>query len=178
MTQPITRREALALAGAGAAGLVYPRLFAEAGERRRGIERAGLFEWGGRNQRGDWEFDAKRPGWPLPIHPLMAKHGVTIFFQGHDHVFVRQQLDGVVYQTLPEPADPNYALYNKDAYRTGDMLPNSGRVRVTVSPEKVRVEYVRSYLAKDATAEHPDGEIACHYEIPASESAPKTSVHP
>jgi len=95
----------------------------------------------------------------------MAKNGVTIFFQGHDHVFARQQLDGVVYQTLPEPADPSYALYNREAFRSGDVLPNSGRVRVTVSPEQVRVEYVRSYLPKDATPAHPNGEIAFSYEI-------------
>ena len=137
------------------------------GTGRGGIEQADLYEWGGKNKRGDWEFDRMRPGWELPIHQLMAKNGVTIFFQGHDHIFVRQELDGVVYQTLPEPADPNYTLYNRDAYRTGDALPNSGRVRVTVSPEKVRVEYLRSYLPKDATAEHPDGEVAFHYDISA-----------
>ena len=101
----------------------------------------------------------------------MATNNVTIFFQGHDHVFARQQLDGVVYQTLPEPADPSYALYNKDAYRSGDVLPNSGRVRVSVSPQKVRVEYVRSYLPDDATAEHPNGEVAFVYEVAASRPA-------
>jgi hypothetical protein len=132
---------------------------------RGGIEQAGLFEWGGRNKQGEWEFDRRRPVWELPIHPLMAKTGVTIFFQGHDHIFVRQELDGVVYQSLPEPADPSYTLYNKDAYRTGDALPSSGRVRVTVSPEKVSVEYIRSYLPQDATVAHPDGEVAFHYEI-------------
>ena len=98
----------------------------------------------------------------------MAKSAVTIFFQGHDHISVKQQLDGVVYQTLPEPADPNYALYNREAYRTGDALPGSGRVRVTVSPEKVSVAYVRSFLSKDETVEHKSGEIACRYEVPAS----------
>ena len=137
------------------------------GTGRGGIEEADLYEWGGKNKRGEWEFDRMRPGWKLPVHQLMVKSGVTIFFQGHDHIFVRQELDGVVYQTLPEPADPNYALYNREAYRTGDALPNSGRVRVTVSPEKVSVDYLRSYLPKDATAEHPDGEVAFHYEIPA-----------
>ena len=103
----------------------------------------------------------------------MAGSGVTIFFQGHDHVFARQAIDGVVYQTLPEPADPSYTLYNKDAYRSGAVLPNSGRVRVTVSPQVVRVEYVRSYLPKDATPEHPDGEIAFSYEIAAPRPASK-----
>jgi hypothetical protein len=71
----------------------------------------------------------------------------------------------VTYQSLAVPADPNYALMNKEAYKTGDAFPGSGRVRVTVSPEKVRVEYVRSYLPKDATKEHPDGEVAFRYEL-------------
>jgi hypothetical protein len=144
------------------------------GTGRGGIEEADLFEWGGKNKKGVDEFARRRPGWKLPIHQLMARCGVAIFFQGHDHVFVRQQLDGVVYQTLPEPADPSYALYNKNAYRSGDVLPNSGRVRVTVSPEKVRVEYVRSCLPKDATPEHPNGEIALSYEINAPKPAPKS----
>ena len=137
------------------------------GTGRGGIEEAGLFEWGGRNKRGEWEFDAKRPGWELPIHQLMVKNGVTVFFQGHDHVFARQELDGMVYQTLPEPADPSYTLYNKEAYHNGDVLPNSGRVRVTVSPEKVRVDYVRSYLPKDETPQTRNGMVAYSYTVPA-----------
>ncbi len=137
------------------------------GTGRGGIEDASLFEWGGQNRRGENEFKQRRPGWELPVHQLMAKNGVTIFFQGHDHIFVRQELDGVVYQTLPEPADPTYTLYNREAYRTGDALPNSGRVRVTVSPAKTTVEYLRSRLPQDATPEHPDGEVAFRYDIPA-----------
>jgi hypothetical protein len=49
------------------------------------------------------------------------KNGVTIFFQGRDHIFARQELDGVIYQTMPEPADPNYALHNAEAYRSGGL---------------------------------------------------------
>jgi len=143
------------------------------GTGRGGVELAGLYEWGGRDRNGTEQFDQRRPGWGLPIHQLFVKNRVTIFFQGHDHIFVRQQLDGIVYQTLPEPADPNYALINKEAYRSGDALPNSGRVRITVSPEKVGVEYLRSYLPKDAAKEHPGGEIAFRYEITASQKAPQ-----
>jgi len=146
------------------------------GTGRGGIECAGGYEWGGRDRQGQWLFDKMRPGWEAPIHQLMAKNDVTIFFQGHDHIFVRQELDGVVYQTLPEPADPNYALYNHEAYRTGDALPNSGRVRVAVAPEKVSVEYVRSYLPADETAEHRDGEIAFRYEIPAKADAVESTT--
>jgi hypothetical protein len=135
------------------------------GTTRGGAEQAGYYEWGGQDRRGTWAFDAKRPGWELPIHQLMAQTGVTIFFQGHDHIFCKQVLDGVVYQTLPEPADPSCTLYNADAYLSGDVLPNSGRLRVTVSPRAALVEYIRSYLPGDATAEHPDGEVAYSYEV-------------
>jgi len=137
------------------------------GTGRGGIEQAGLFEWGGRNRQGDDEFRQKRPGWELPIHQLMVRNGVTIFFQGHDHIFARQQKDGVVYQTLPDPADSGYTLNNREAYRSGDIFPGSGRVRVAVSAEKVRVEYVRSVLPKDATSGHPDGEIVFAYDVPS-----------
>ena len=137
------------------------------GTGRGGIEEAGLYEWGGHERNGAYTFPANRPNWPLPIHQLLAYTGVTIFFQGHDHIFARQQLDGVVYQTLPEPADPNYALYNADAYGTGDIRPNSGYVRVTVSSEKVTVDYVRQYLPADETADRKSGEIAFSYTLPA-----------
>jgi hypothetical protein len=46
----------------------------------------------------------------------MAANGVSVVFQGDDHIWVKQELDGVVYQTLSEPADPNYTLYNEDAF--------------------------------------------------------------
>ncbi|MBH9553846.1 metallophosphoesterase family protein [Inhella gelatinilytica] len=126
------------------------------GTGRGGVEMAGLYEWGGKDPRGRDEFAQRRPGWPLPIHGLFVKHGVTAFFQGHDHVFVRQELDGVTYQTAPEPADPNYAAYFFDRYRSGDRLPNSGRIRVTVEPDLARVEYLRSWLP----GEHPAGQSA------------------
>ncbi|MEI6915802.1 MAG: metallophosphoesterase family protein, partial [Armatimonadota bacterium] len=48
------------------------------GTGRGGIEQAELFEWGGKDKRGGSEFATKRPGWPLPIHQLMVKSGVTI----------------------------------------------------------------------------------------------------
>lgn len=140
------------------------------GTGRGGVEQADYYEWGGRDRSGENEFSQKRPGWQSPIHHLMARTGVTIFFQGHDHIFARQQKDGVTYQTLPDPANPNYVFNNREAYRSGDIFPGSGRVRVSVSPEKVRVEYVRSYLPMDASKDHPDGEIAFAYEIPPSKT--------
>ena len=135
------------------------------GTGRGGIEETDLFEWGGRNKRGDGEFKEKRPGWELPIHQLMVKHGVTIFFQGHDHLFARQERDGIVYQEVPMPADQGYVAYNQDCYPAGEKLPNSGHLRVTVSPEQVQVDYVRCYLPKDETDQRKSGEVAHSYTI-------------
>lgn len=120
------------------------------GTGRGGAGMAGLYEWGGNDPSGSRDFERKRPGWDLPIQELFEKTGVTAFIQGHDHIFARESVGTVAYLTLPEPADPNYALYNADAYPDADRAPNSGRVRFSVSPEKVTVEYIRSWLPKDA----------------------------
>lgn len=114
------------------------------GTGRGGIENAKLYEWGGYNQKGVWEFNTKRPSWELPIHQLMVKNHVTIFFQGHDHLFAKQELDGIIYQEVPNPADDTYTAFNKDAYKSGDTLPNSGFLDVTVSSDNVKVDYIHS----------------------------------
>ncbi len=132
---------------------------------RRSVEPSELYEWGGKNRAGEWEFDQRRPGWAMPVHQLMAKNGVTIFFQGHDHLFARQERDGVVYQETPNPADAGYNVFNRDAYRSGDILPNSGYLRVTVSPANVKVDYIRAYLPQDAKPDHQNGEIAFSYSV-------------
>jgi len=140
------------------------------GTGRGGIENAGLYEWGGRNQKGTWEFNTKRPGWELPIQQVMAENNVTIFFQGHDHLFARQELDGVTYQEVPCPADPTYSTFNSDAYTSGTKLPNSGHLRVTVSPQNVTVDYVKSYLPGKETASDKNGMVAYSYTLPRNNS--------
>jgi hypothetical protein len=111
------------------------------GTGRGGIELANTYEWGDAAN-----LAAHRPGWDKTIHQLMADNSVTIFFQGHDHIFARQELDGVIYQSLPEPANPFYTYENADSYLSGDIFPNSGYVRVTVTPESVTVDYIRTFL--------------------------------
>ena len=136
------------------------------GTGRGGIELAKLWEWGGESQNGQFEFVTQRPSWTTPIHQLMVANKVSIFFQGHDHIWVRQKLDGVTYQTLSQPADPNYTLWNSDAYLTGDKFPNTGYTRVSVSPSQVKVEYVRTYLQKDEGPGKVHGEVAFTYTLP------------
>lgn len=135
------------------------------GTGRGGIELAKLFEWGGYNQKGEYEFDKMRPNWKEPIHQLMVKNKVTIFFQGHDHLFAKQDLDGIVYQSVPNPADNTYTAFNSEAYKSGDVLPNSGFLNVTVSNLHVKVEYIRSFLSKDETENIKNGMVSFSYTI-------------
>jgi hypothetical protein len=138
------------------------------GTGRGGIETAGDYEWGGNNNNGSYGFTANRPAWPMPIHQLLVANHVTIFFQGHDHLFAHQQIDGMTYQELPTPADNTYTAFNEDAYKTGDKFPNAGYVKVTVAPDSVKVEYIREFLPKDEKP--PDavsGMVQFAYTIPA-----------
>ena len=136
------------------------------GTGRGGIELARLWEWGGQSQSGQSDFVKQRPTWTTPIHQLMVANKVSIFFQGHDHIWVRQTLDGVTYQTLSQPADPNYTLWNADAYLSGDKFPNTGYTRVSVNPNQIKVEYVRTYLQKDEGPGKQHGEVAFSYTLP------------
>jgi hypothetical protein len=139
---------------------------------RGGISAAPYFEWGGENADGTWGFDEHRPaaeGWTLPIHQLMVANGVNIFFHGHDHIYSLEQLDGIYYVECAKPDDAGYAWepygygVNENLYPDGLNIPNSGYLRVTVSPEEAEVEYVRSYLPGDGT----NGTVASTFTVPA-----------
>ena len=137
------------------------------GSGRGGVDEADLYEWGGQGKKGEGTFKEKRPGWELPIHQLMAKHKVSVFFQGHDHLYCQQEKDGVIYQELPMPSDHGYVAYNEDRYQSGKKLPSAGYVRVTVTPASAKVEYVRCFLPKDETSATKHGMIAHAYEVKA-----------
>ncbi|MCK6684648.1 MAG: metallophosphoesterase family protein [Thermoanaerobaculia bacterium] len=142
------------------------------GTGRGGIEIADEYEWGGKNADGSPGFASHRPRWSFPIHDLMARTNVTVFFQAHDHLFARQRLDGVTYQSVPNPADFTYTAFNSASYKSGDVLPNSGYLRVTVSSSGVKVEYVREYLPKDESATQKSGTVAFAYTIGSSTPPP------
>ena len=146
------------------------------GTGRGGIELAKNWEWGGLNANGTWGFSSNRVGWASPIHPLMVANRVTIFFQGHYHIWARQQLDGVTYQTLSEPADPHYSLFNADAYLSGDKFPNTGYTKVSVSPSAVKVDYIRTYLPTDEGSDKISGASVFSYSIPSLKRANLTPV--
>jgi hypothetical protein len=111
------------------------------GTGRGAVEVSYDYEWGGKDPAGKTTFAQQRPGWDLPIHDLMVKHKVSVFFQGHDHIFVTQSRDGLIYQSMPNPADNTFTMFNSDAYKTGTKAPNSGHVRVSVGASAAKVEY-------------------------------------
>ena len=137
------------------------------GQGRGGVEFADLYEWGGNNLDGTPGFATNRPGWYKPIKDLLAEHRVNIFFHGHDHLFDQQQKDCLIYQETPQPSLPNYNNTSATAYgyTSGDIVNNSGHLRVTVAPTGVHVEYVRVYLPRDTNSNRHNKDISASYYI-------------
>jgi hypothetical protein len=63
------------------------------------------------------------------------------------------------------PADDTYLTPNQDAYLTGVTRPESGYLRVTVSPDGVTVDYIRSFLPQDENASQQNGMVDYSYTI-------------
>lgn len=120
------------------------------GTGRGAIEISENYEWGGKDPKGTTTFKEQRPNWELPIHDLMVKNKVSIFFQGHDHIFVTQERDGLIYQALPNPADDTFTMFNESAYKSGVKAPNSGHIRVSVSTSETKVEYFLAARQEDS----------------------------
>lgn len=129
---------------------------------RGGVEVAHLYEWGGQNAEGSSGFEQNRPGWDLPIHQLLIANNVTAVFHGHDHLFVNQELDGILYQEVPQPGNARPGSTESAieyGYTSGEVLGGPGHLRVTVSPEQVTVEYIRTYLPQDEKAGQQNGQV-------------------
>ena len=58
-------------------------------QNRGGAEAAPFFEWGGKNPDGTDGFAQHRPGWPAPIHQVLAQHHVNVVFHGHDYFYAQ-----------------------------------------------------------------------------------------
>lgn len=137
------------------------------GQGRGGILPAMGFEWGGYGNKGLWEFAKMRPGWDMPVHQLMVAHDVDIFFQGHDHVYALEELDGLIYQTMPMPSDSTYQIgvtANGDAFN-GLVLDGSGHLRVKVDGDCLTVDYIAAYLPQDTLGERKNREVRHSYQV-------------
>jgi 3',5'-cyclic AMP phosphodiesterase CpdA len=123
---------------------------------RGGTEKANLYEWGGNNLDGSYGFDTKRQGWGKPIHQLFVDNKVDVFFHGHDHIYVKQELDGVIYQLVPQPSHPGDSINvaSKYGYISGEILGGSGYMRVKITSTVATIDFVKA-----------DGSVASSYEI-------------
>ena len=92
----------------------------------------------------------------MPIHKMLVKNHVTAVFHGHDHMYVREQLDGIVYQELPQPGNTRESAprnATEYGYIHGGVLGGSGYLRVNVTPAKVTVDYILAGRRKGVVAE-------------------------
>jgi hypothetical protein len=137
---------------------------------RGGVEFADRYEWGGSNLDGTPGFAANRPGWYKPIKDLLTENRVTIFFHGHDHLYDQQVKDCMVYQETPQPSLPNFNNTSAAAYGyvTGQIINNSGHLRVTVNATGITVEYVRAYLPASENATRHNKDVSATYYIAAT----------
>jgi hypothetical protein len=140
-------------------------------EGRGGAEAVPFFEMGGNNADSSWGFTSHRPGWDMPLHQLMVSNHVNAFFHGHDHFYAKQDVDGIVYQEVPQPGNPNYNNANNASeygYVTGTILPCAGFLLVTVSDSVATVEYVRSYLPESENKDRINGSVSHSYTMAAN----------
>ncbi len=77
---------------------------------------------------------------------MLKANGVNVVFHGHDHIFAKQERDGIIYQETPQPGHPRASAQSAAdyGYRSGLILPGSGILRVRVAPEEARVEFLRA----------------------------------
>jgi len=134
--------------------------------QRGGVEVATLWEWGGKNLEGKYEFDTYRKDWGKPIHQMLVDAGVSIVFHGHDHFFAKQELDGIIYQEVPQPSHARVGSTRSASeygYVMGDFHPSSGFVRVRVEADAARIDYVKTFVgSQDAKR---NGEVAFSYVV-------------
>jgi predicted phosphodiesterase len=115
------------------------------GRGRGGVEVAKYYEWGGKNSDGTEGFKTHRSDWELPIHDLLVKNKVTAVFHGHDHLFAKQELDGIVYQCISQPGGKehgNTRNAEEYGYLNGKIMNEPGYMRVKVLNEKVLCEFI------------------------------------
>ena len=104
----------------------------------------------------------------------LVKHGVSIVFHGHDHLFINQDLDGIYYQEVPQPGHPRSGNTNtakEYGYLSGEIQSSSGYVRVRVGQDENRVDYVRTFLPAAESQSRQNGDISFSYTVRGSSNS-------
>jgi predicted phosphodiesterase len=135
-------------------------------EARGGTRFAPYMEWGGKNLDGSAGFAQHRPGWALPLHDLFVKYHVSVVFHGHDHLFAKEELDGIIYQECPQPSNPSGGTRSAEDYGySGVILGSSGHLRVTVQSDQAKIDYIRCGVSGVTKSDAINGNTEYSYII-------------
>ena len=86
-------------------------------------------------------------GLRLILHPLLRKHGVTLAFEGHDHLYYRTRRDGITYVVTGGGGAPLYGRVA--APGPGDVYEKVNHFCVAdVGPDRVTVTAYRRDLSR------------------------------
>jgi len=95
-----------------------------------------------------------RQGEQSAITDLMRRHGARYFFYGHDHVFAHQASEGVEFVCCGRPSYLEPAWWSSEGWLEAygprepadpkSFLGTVGYTRLTVGPETLAIEYVRT----------------------------------
>ncbi len=77
------------------------------------------------------------------------------------------KMDGIIYQAVPQPEHPRFGnVRSAEEYGyQGEVISSSGHLKINVSSDSGRVDYVRAYLPKDETSRRTNGEISASYIV-------------
>jgi hypothetical protein len=110
-----------------------------------------ILSGGGKNADGSPGFASHRNDFgTTPIHQLMVENNISAYFHGHDHQYVYETRDGIVYQEVSSPSMSGsgfsgiYTEGDHGDYQTIKILPNAGHLRVTVTATQATVDYVKT----------------------------------
>jgi hypothetical protein len=79
---------------------------------------------------------------------LLVENNVAAVFHGHDHMHVKEQLDGLIYQEVPQPGNPRAGrppTADEYGYVHGGMVGGTGYLRVTVLPRERYLDAIAGF---------------------------------
>ncbi len=86
--------------------------------------------------------------------------------RGNDRPHAQEELDGLIYQEVPQPGHPSGGTRSAEDYKyTGTVLGSSGHLRVTVDPQRTTVDYVRTSVPGVTKDEVGNRSVAHHYTL-------------
>jgi hypothetical protein len=96
---------------------------------------------------------------------------LSIVFHGHDHFYAKQDLDGIIYQEVPQPGTPANGSAPRSAaeygYLDGTILGGPGHLRVGISPQQITVDCLRSAVLPQDGTKVTNRQVVHAYTVPS-----------